>query len=330
VVEIDGSGTRVKVTGKAVGTETITVSSGTKKAQCAVEVSANRTGVSLKDTFGIVETGTGGVYKTFSAVHEYLQTNPTPTTGTRDGYTVITKIGVIGLGDYIDLESLSIAGYPVDDTGYGKLTDVANTDLGNGRGYLLRLMVVGINSFNGKNDNGEFPHLVFQFQNPPGLYWMNSSETNEGGYAASEGRAYLVSVSGKSGSGAFQTGLTNAGVPFNVSWIFAPRRYVANGGYYGTSADLIRDKLWLPTEREVCDQAYSHPRYETPDNQVRLGYYTSNGYRLKYLPAKASFWWTASSVAASTTNFCRVTEYGKAGYVAANNSSGFAPAFCVN
>jgi hypothetical protein len=60
-------------------------------------------------------------------------------------------------------------------------------------------MVVGINTFNGKNSNGTFPRLVFQVQNIPLKHRMNPGSINKGdypsnagSYKASEGRVYLA------------------------------------------------------------------------------------------------------------------------------------------
>jgi hypothetical protein len=250
---------------------------------------------------------------------------------------IITEIGVIGLGDYIDLESLSIAGYPAG-TEQGKLTNTANTDLGDGKGTLLRLMVVGINSFQAKGgdddpfaENGTDPHLVFHFQNLPVYeYVMNQTGTSAGSYAASDGRAYLVPVDGKDGSGVFQRGLTNAGVPFDLDRIWGPTRYVANGGSKATSADKITDKLWLPTEWELFGTRKHSSSYETATNQARLGYYTSDGSRLKYRDdGTVDGWWEASPYSDFTSIFCGVTILGVSSYAHAINALGFAPAFCV-
>jgi hypothetical protein len=310
-------------------------------AQCAVEVSANRIGVNLKDTFEITTTGAAGVTDAFTAVHNYLQGNPTPTTGTRDGYTVITEIGVIGLGDYIDLESLSIAGYPDDEEdtgdgsagfGMGKLTNAANLPLtneaGESLGTVLRLMVVGINSFNGKNGNGTDPHLVFQFQNVPVTHRMNVASVNLRGYIASEARTYL--------RWNFQSGLSAAGVPFNQDWIWGPTRYVASSQVNDPTVDKITDKLWLPTEWEVFGRnSYSSVTYENEANQAWLGYYTSQKSRVKYkyrtvAPTGKSYNWSEASSNLDTGScFCAVYHTGVPIQFNSGLGTGIAPAFCV-
>jgi hypothetical protein len=114
-------------------------------------------------------------------------------------------------------------------------------DLADGHGNLLRLIVVGINSFHSKDKytvtaNNGVPHLVFQFQNIPVSRRMNMSDSNGGGYAASEMRKYLIPVDGDTdaNSGAFLTGLLDAGVPKAVMWAPWQRQHgvVAGKSYW--------------------------------------------------------------------------------------------------
>jgi hypothetical protein len=251
----------------------------------------NRIDASIKNTFGITTTGATGVTDAFNAVHAYLS-----------GRTAaqLASDEIIKLGDYIDLESLSVARYHTgaearNENG-NSITDAVNTDAVNGKidiasnvelsghGALLRLIVVGINSFNkygtdggstgnadyigGKThgENGTAAHLVFQFQNVPGTHRMGRSYSNINGYPESEMRTYLVPFASTAGSGAFLTGLTAAGVPADVLW--APTRYVAVPSANGARA--IQDKLWLPTEREMFGLQLYSSSYETAANQARL------------------------------------------------------------
>jgi hypothetical protein len=198
-----------------------------------------------------------------------------------------------------------------------------------GHGRLLRLIVVGINSFNegqggGYNvssGNGTDAHLVFQFQNLPFTRNMNTSMTNMGGYAASAMRTWLT--------GNFLPGLEAAGVPDAVLW--APARYVANGGNSATAASVLSDKLWLPTERELFGaQTNSHAAWETAANQARLAYYEDAGKRIKYNSHNTALaYWEASPYFDSAFYFCYVLNSGAAGNYLAGNDSGVAPAFCV-
>jgi hypothetical protein len=152
---------------------------------------------------------------------------------------------------------------------------------------------------------------------------MEESKTNANGYEGSALRKYLAPT-GDSGSGAFLTGLTNAGVPASILW--APKRYVAKGGITVTAADLIQDKLWLPTEREMRGSpAYSNA-IESAENQARLEYYTT---WIKYnkFDSYSIPYWLASPRSGSALYFCYC--YNVPGFGDADLINGVAPAFCV-
>ncbi|GHU39842.1 hypothetical protein FACS1894190_05880 [Spirochaetia bacterium] len=301
---------------------------------------ANPSSPSIAAKFDIDVTANSAakVTQVFTTLQNYLATNPAET-----GSGATLKLGDIALGDYIDLASLNVAGYPVDDTtaGYGKIdaTDEPITPspppFAGYEGRLLRLIVVGINTYSGINGNGNDPHIVFQFQNVPGVRWMNPTDTNVGGYAASEIRKYLVPVSGVGGN--FLTGLKAAGVPEDFLW--APARKVWNGfipGDVGSSSsnaavDTIEDALFLPTEWEMLGlQSLNFTNAsatETAGNQGRFEYYTNNPSRTKYDSRSVRNYWVASPYSGSASSFCFVS--GGSSYGFANTSAGVAPAFCV-
>jgi hypothetical protein len=245
------------------------------------------------------------------------------------------NIAQIALGDYIDLPSLTVAGYPADTVGYGKISTADQALPGHGR--LLRLMVVGINSFNGINGNNT-PHVVFQFQNVPGTHRMeapleDSAGTNANGYLGSEMRTYLT--------GNFLTGLKNA-TGLTDAMLWGPTRKVANKGQGANGTHTVTDTLWLPTEWEMHgERTYSSQTYEVNAGQARLEYYATgaagNTSRIKYNSSNtAFFYWTASPHSTATNFFAYVGMSGISGYdlayydgQSAYGGSGCAPAFCV-
>jgi hypothetical protein len=258
--------------------------------------------LSFKEKFGIASTGTSSVTEAFTTLHTFIQAG---------GLNLDPP--VIRPGDYIDLASLRVEAY----NGEGRVTAV-NTPINKQpyegyEGRLLRLVVVGVNSFHSRDEyrappeNDAVPHVVFQFQNIPVSLRMKSpyNSSNEG-YEGSDMRRYLVPVEGAEGSGAFLRGLTEAGVPEEILW--APTRFITENGnhdfegypdriqyYYenfgilyalAEKAQTIRDKLWLPTHYEMnggarVNGSYAHAwfrgspnsRYETPENQAKLDYY---------------------------------------------------------
>jgi hypothetical protein len=199
--------------------------------------------------------GTKGVTATFNAVHAFLQTCNGSATGRRERISQRVM-----LGDWIDLPHLTVQG----DVGGGAI-NTDNVDLG-GNGKLLRLIVVGIDSFVKTNKDAPV-HVVFQFQNIPRTHRMNPGDYNGGGYKESEMRHYVT--------GSFLRGLVAAGVPEGV--LYAPTRYI-DGGEYATAVDALADWLWLPTEWEISGDNYgSNEKWETAANQARLDYYDVRG-----------------------------------------------------
>jgi hypothetical protein len=255
----------------------------------------------------------------FNAVHVFLQTC---NSGSVQGRRERIAQGIMP-GDWIDLPYLTVQG----DAGGGAI-NTRNVDLGK-NGTLLRLIVVGIDSFAATNRDAP-AHVVFQFQNIPGERRMNASNTNAGGYKESEMRRYLT--------GNFLRGLVAAGVPEGV--LYAPTRHIANGGQGATAADPLADWLWLPTERELFENGtsvfagstygpYSATAYETAANQARLEYYQSNALRTKYNAKGTMWWWEASPAVGYAAYFCVSNGAGGAYNGAASSLGGCAPAFCV-
>jgi hypothetical protein len=291
---------------------------------------------SIKEKFGVTETGTAGVEAAFKELSAFIKSGGL-------GFDP----PVVKLGDWIDLEGgLTVDAYENgDNTGGFSFKDedmLWNSDLTLNTlpwGKMMRLIVVGINSFNGIKDN-DTQHVVFQFQNVPVLCRMNPASennpygTNKGGYHESEMRKYLVPVGEDKESGKFLAGLTNAGVPEGVLW--GPSRVLSTKG---KGLEPINDLLWLPTEREMFGvHAYSVDKDETDGNQARLGYYADSAFLQKLYKDNSGYpnvdvdsgnWYWEASVSADASSFCLVRYYGNASYHSANGAGGCAPAFCV-
>jgi hypothetical protein len=303
---------------------TVTKSGYTVNRNNLLSATAIRIGIlnhdteSLKDKFGVTSEKKQAVTDTFNKLHNFIEARGL------DDYPDAIK-----LGDYIDLEGgISVSDY-ADAGGFSYEKSDENT----------RLIVVGINSFQERtessyrppegSDHAETPHVVFHFQNIPVKRRMEASDTNQNGYLNSEMRKYLVPT-GTSGSGVFLTGLTNAGVPEGVLWV--PTRSV-----YSDEENIeIKDKIWIPTEREmfVGRYQYSNDSYEWARNQTMLEYYNTNEKRIKihYNPnaTDAPCWyWEASRYKEVNGWFCDVEKDGKPNARNASENGGVAPAFCV-
>ncbi|GMO40949.1 MAG: hypothetical protein Ta2F_16850 [Termitinemataceae bacterium] len=236
------------------------------------------------------------VEASFNAVHNYIEKIFAEDT--------TEAMSVIKLGDHIDLKYLNVVG----DGGHGYINATSG----------LRLIVIGINSFNGINGN-DTPHVVFHFKDVPGRHKMNNNNVNTTGYYTSAMRTYIVN--------SFLPGLKNAGVPDEVLW--QPKRIVASRGV-GASAQTITDELWLPTELEMFGVWSPYGRWsvtavETAGNQASFtGYYENDNKRQKGLT-----YWLASPYSGVDTPFCSVTNSGNVTNDSANYAMGCVPAFCV-
>jgi hypothetical protein len=312
---------------------------------------------SIKAKFGIMTSQVKGVEDTFNALHTFIQNG---------GLTSFPD--VIKVDNYIDLEGgLTVDAYGTASSGstnsLGGFRIVPGTEAGqasqsittvssaeynpNYSGVLLRLVVVGINSFKGKNGNTT-NHVVFQFQNIPVKRRLNPTNSNAGGYAASEIREYLTPVTGKSDSGRFLVGLIAAGVPDAVLW--APKRIMAKEWNSKTSSETItiEDKVWLPTSWELIGAQGGSPIAETQANQALFDPRYANGStyatasRVKYLAGTApgsrgegQWYWLASpnydTQQDNIYNFFRSVDVdGYAGHLySLTTAGGVAPAFCV-
>lgn len=243
----------------------------------------------------------------------------------------------IHIGDYIDLDSLTIGSATINDA---PITANKLPFYGY-KGRLLRLIVVGINSFkpgatgaDGPANNPSAPnHVVFQFQNAPFLHNMNDlvdtdsdgtpdRDTNIGGYAGSEMKTYLMDD--------FLPVLKTAtGLTDEMLW--APVRKVSHGGFPLTATDTIEDKLWLPTEWEMFGvYRYSTRPYDVVAGQARLEYYANDARRIKFeAPNIIASYWLASPIYANAERFLFIQFLGKISSTSASFVTGCAPAFCV-
>lgn len=283
--------------------------------------------------FGIKEPGYENNYtktdvtNTFLAVKAYINNAGTTASGSNQAM----KLGSIALGDYVDLRSLSVAAYE----SRGDVDFTSNEDINIGGvnyGKALRILVVGINSHNGKNGNGSAKHLVFQFQNLPARQLMGAAGSpNADGYEKSLMRKYLTQN--------FLPGLIAAGMPESVLW--APERKIGAAPSGSTVQTISGDKLWIPTYWEVTgSNKHSNGSVlvagETAENQAWYSYYPASASavpaRTKYGVSSLMLWWIASVPNASGSGNPRLVYYNDMGFFNSDgnsNSCGVAPVFSV-
>ncbi|GMO30078.1 MAG: hypothetical protein Pg6A_18830 [Termitinemataceae bacterium] len=255
--------------------------------------------------YAIGDISAQDVTDTFNEVSAYIKTQSPSSVNPSTG------LGVIQMGDYVNLKSLYIADYIGNP-----VVDITNTDAGNDK---LRVMVVSINPYYNKNGNGTTtPHLIFHFKDYPGTALMEGSETNENGYLRSRIRPYLTNV--------YWPALQTSGVPDAVVWNIS-RRVTNKGGYDASGMHTIEDKLWLPTEREMAGINHrSNSTYETDINQTHFAYYDSSSKRKKSAPESYR---TASPCADLASSWCLITYEGYTSGGRALYLHGCDPAFAV-
>jgi hypothetical protein len=263
----------------------------------------------IKQTTATAHTTTD-VTLAFNALHAYINDSGVFSSDTLSG----SSGNVVRLGDFIDLPSLHVTAY----VSGGTINESYNTVFSGSSGTLLRVIVVGINSFNRRGeqptDYVDTPHVVFQFQNIPGTHRAHPYDGTSVAYYSSEMRGYII--------GNYLTGLKNAGVPDNC--FFVPKRAIFNGT---SGVDIISDRLWLPTEREIFNAQY-YSQYETEDNQAYLEYYNTTIKRYKFLKSgDALAWWLSSR--SSSNNIYSTTNAGTFGVSNVVAENGIAPAFCI-
>jgi uncharacterized repeat protein (TIGR02543 family) len=253
--------------------------------------------------YAIGDISAQDVTDTFNEVSAYIKTQSPSSVNPSGG------LGVIKLGDYVNLKSLNVAAYNSNP-----VVGITNTNAGNDK---LRVMVVAINPYYNKNSNGTTtPHLIFHFKDFPGNARMEATDTNANGYLGSEMRTYLT--------GTYWPALQTAGVPDAVVWNISRR--VANKGSGASGTHTITDKLWLPTERELFgSNTNSISTHETDTNQTHFAYYDSNSKR-----TKSSYYWEASPYGPSSAlSFCVVYYTGYEYVNTASAVGGCDPAFAV-
>jgi hypothetical protein len=217
------------------------------------------------------------VSDTFTDVSTYIKTQDPASVNPSNGLG-----GVIKMGDYINLHSLSVAEY----NGNGGAIDLTNSGAGDDR---LRVIVVAINA-NSAYSGAKPPHLVFRFKEPPGTARLHSSSTisQRSTYLSTEMHNYYLKEN-------FWTGLKNAGVPEEAvfkAYRVHPLQYDETrvSGQFNTDVPL-----WLPTVYEMTGQSNGLTFSEESSSYRSGGYfpYYSDDQTNRYV-LRASFIWTSS------------------------------------
>ena len=194
------------------------------------------------------------------------------------------------LGDYIDVSSMTIDGSAISNSN-----------------QRLRFEIAGFDTYlNVGNTPVTSHHIVMFSKNCVLQKAMDSTDTNAGGYAASELCAYL--------NNQVKTGLVNAiGItPKTV------RRLLDTKGEWAWAAETV----FIPTEVEVLGHhAWSNNKGNSTGSSVQWPLFASHPQmRIANWNGSRWWWWEASPRTDDSATFCHCSLYGDAENGSASNS----------
>ncbi len=147
--------------------------------------------------------------------------------------------------------------------------------------------------------------------------YMNSSNTNSGGWEASARRGWCNNIYYNS-------------IPSSIRSIFKQvKNKTAGGGRSTTSAIESVDYFALPAEYEICGSySYSSTQYE--NELFQFDYYKTKSNRSKKVDDSATVWWSRSPDHSGASSFVSITAGGMASNMTSTrNSCGISPFGCI-
>ena len=160
-------------------------------------------------------------------------------------------------------------------------------------------------------------------------FFMNTSNTNSGGWSSSYMRTNILGTSISNHSGTF-IGVLPAALRAVLKSV---AKYTNNTGYSAEASAVTKtmDFAFLLAEFEVFGTTLYANKSEK-NKQMQYDYYSSGNSKIKYNysdPSSSIFWWLRSPAANNSTTFAVVENGGEDYYSNASYSRGVAPGFCV-
>lgn len=144
--------------------------------------------------------------------------------------------------------------------------------------------------------------------------YMNSSDTNSGGWNSCKRRTWCNSV------------FYNA-IPTALRPIFKQFKNVTASGA-STSTTTSTDYFALPSEKEVFGSVtYANSTAESSNSQFE--WYKTSSNRVKKVNGSANSWWGRSPYSGTSAGFCRVYSDGSASANYASDTFGISPFGCI-
>ncbi len=161
-------------------------------------------------------------------------------------------------------------------------------------------------------------------------FYMNTSNTNTGGWNSSYMRTKILGTSLSSYSGTII-----AVIPAALRAVLkSVTKYTDNTGGGSTAASAVTattDYFFLLSEYEVFG-SISYANSNEKSKQAQYAYYSAGNSKIKYNHSATSTavgWWLRSPYSGNSTDFVFVGSDGTVHYNAASRSYGVAPGFCV-
>ena len=238
------------------------------------------------------------------------------------------------IGDYIP--GIDLSAIPAENGGdAGQAYDAAyrNNDI----------LLSGFNTYLGAGDTENVKnHLLWTFKNVPLRKKFNASDTNTGGYAASDLRAFLEGTAGD-GTEA-KSGITTAAFMNALRAQIGDHLYTIRKAHSTKSSQAWASyTVFPPSELEV----FGYPTYgdegvyllnDTATSANRAGWNTnvqlpifakSYKHRIKRYNGARMWWWESTPTGYFAAAFCGSHSTGGAASASAGSVGGCAPAFCV-
>lgn len=212
--------------------------------------------------------------------------------------------GIISLSDYWtvgDVRSISLSAMSATGVGESHSAQKAEFVLMNKGGKTL--------------ENGKTCSFIVGMKNCLATKgYMNSSDTNSGGWNSCKRRTWCNSV------------FYNA-IPTALRPIFKQFKNVTASGA-STSTTTSTDYFALPSEKEVFGSVtYANSTAESSNSQFE--WYKTSSNRVKKVNGSANLWWERSPVSGYSDSFCVVGSGGSAATNTASNTYGISPFGCI-
>lgn len=160
-------------------------------------------------------------------------------------------------------------------------------------------------------------------------FYMNTSNTNSGGWSSSYMRTKILGTSLSSYSGTF-IGVLPAALRAVLKSV---TKYTNNTGNSSAASAVTAttDYAFLLSEYEVFGST-TYANSNEASKQAQYAYYSAGNSKIKYNHSATSTavgWWLRSPIASNSSSFVFVYVDGTVHYNTASFSSGVAPGFCV-